>query len=46
MKEDAGEQKRKVRFLEKQIVWKNYMEEIINKDNDWNHMTEADMVII
>ena len=25
-------------------TWKNHMEEIMNKDNDWDHVTEASMV--
>ena len=25
-------------------IWKNYLEEIINKKSDWVHMTEASMV--
>ena len=25
-------------------IWKNHMEQIINKENDWDHMTKASMV--
>ena len=25
-------------------IWKNHMKEIMNKKNDWNHVTEASMV--
>ena len=25
-------------------IWKNYLEEIINKKSDWVHMTEASLV--
>ena len=25
-------------------IWKNHMEEIINKENDWDHLAEASMV--
>ena len=33
-------------FCEKdrKIIWKNYMEEIVNKENDWDHVTEASKV--
>ena len=26
-------------------IWKNHMEEIMNKENNWNHVTEASMVV-
>ena len=29
---------------DKKRVWKNHMEEIINKENDWDHMTAARIV--
>ena len=25
-------------------IWKNYMEDIMNKENDWDHVTQASMV--
>ena len=25
-------------------IWKNHMEEIMNKENDWGNVTEASMV--
>ena len=25
-------------------IWKNHMDEIMNKKNDWDHVTEASMV--
>ena len=25
-------------------IWKNYMEETMNEENDWDHMTETGMV--
>ena len=25
-------------------IWKNHMEEIVNKENDWDHVTEASML--
>ena len=25
-------------------IWKNHMEEIMNTQNDWNHVTEASMI--
>ena len=28
----------------RKIVWKNHMEEIVNKENDWSHVTAASMV--
>ena len=37
---------RKFDFSEKasKRIWKNHMQEIMNKKNDWNHMTQAKMV--
>ena len=29
---------------DKKRTWKNHMEEIMNKENDWDHVTEASMV--
>ena len=26
------------------IIWKNHVEKIMNKENDWDHMTAASMV--
>ena len=36
----------KLCFSEKEIgnVWKNYMERIMNEDNDWDHNVEGDAV--
>ena len=28
----------------KKRLWKNHMEEIINNENDWGHVTEASMI--
>ena len=38
--------KRKVRFQSKdrKRIWKNHMETITNKENDWDHVTAASMV--
>ena len=36
----------RLRFSEKdrKRIWKNHMEEIMNKENDWDHVTAASMV--
>ena len=36
----------KLDFSEKdrKRIWKNHIEEIVNEENDWNYMTEANMV--
>ena len=28
----------------KEVVWKDYMERIMNKENDWGHNVEGDVV--
>ena len=37
---------RRLSFSEKhrKRIWKNHMEEIMNKENDWDHVTEASMI--
>ena len=37
---------RKLSFVEKdrKRILKNHVEEIMNKENDWDHMTEPNMV--
>ena len=29
---------------DRKIIWENHMEEIINKENDWDHVAAASMV--
>ena len=38
--------RQKVRFQRKrqEKTWKNQMEDIMNKENDWDHVTAASMV--
>ena len=37
--------RQKLGFSEKdRKIWKNHMEEIMNKENHWDHMTEGNMV--
>ena len=29
---------------DRKIIWKNHMEEIMNKENDWDHVTAASII--